>query len=93
MTYSTITVLLLFVIIWILDFKFRLYQKDIREKYNMNSLHHGYFVNRKVYKLLHAEDKLDWDVKLKKLNRFKLFFLLYAVFIFMLSGFVFNGKL
>ena len=93
MTYSIITVLLLFVITMILDITFRRYQKNIREKYSMNSWQFGYFVNRKVFQLLTAEDKLEWDAKLKKLNRFKLLFIIYTVSIFMLSGIVFNGKL
>lgn len=65
----------------------------LRYKYNAETWHSGFFADRKLIRILNPEDKLEFKAKAKKLDRIFLYFLLYTIFIFMLSGIVFNGKL
>ncbi len=93
MTFSSLTVLILFFTYVFRHIQFNGFQQELRQKYHAETWHYGYFADRKLYKMLEPQDKFEWDLRSKKLSRFTLFFLLYSVFIFMISGVFFNGKL
>lgn len=65
----------------------------LRYKYKAETWHSGFFADRKLIRVLNPEDKVVFKEKAKKLDRLFLYFLLYTIFIFMLSGIIFKGKL
>jgi len=93
MNFSTITVLLFLLFYYRKQVIFSRYVAGLRYKYKAGTWHSGFFADRKLIRILNPEDKEEFKAKAKKLDRIFLYFLLYTIFIFMLSGMVFNGKL
>jgi hypothetical protein len=93
MNFSAYSVLLFFAYYLYNNLKFQRYFNDLKIKYNFKTWHYGYFADRKLFKLLSDDDKNEFNLKAKKSDRVTLFFLLYSILIFVISGIFFNGKL
>jgi len=93
MNFSAISVLILFAYYFYNNIKYQRYVNDLKIKYNFKTWHYGFFADRKLRKLLTEVDRNEYMFRAKRSDRFSLFFLLYSILIFMISGIFFNGKL
>lgn len=93
MIFSTVTVLLFFIFYLRKQAIFSQFMAGLRYKYKAQTWHSGFFADLKLIRMLNPEDKAIFKEKARKLNRILLFFILYTIFIYMLSGIFFKGKL
>jgi hypothetical protein len=93
MRFSSISVLIFMLYYTYNSLRFNGYVDALRYKYKAQTWHYGFFADRKLYKKLNEEDKREFKLKAKRNDRILLLFIVYTIFIFMLSGIFFNGKL
>ena len=93
MNFSTITVLIFLVYyLWRISI-FSGYKEELRYKYKAHTWHHGFFADLKLKKMLNEEDKKEFKAKARKLDKLLMWFLIYTILIFAISGIFLNGKL
>jgi len=93
MNFSTISVLLFLIYVIIRHDNLSNYISDLRTKYNVSTWHSGFFADAKLRRILEPEDFLELKKRSKKVNLLFLYFIIYTLLIFSISGLLFKSKL
>lgn len=93
MKFSVISVLIFFLYYFYKAGKPYKIESELKRKYNYYPWHYGFFAYRNLKKMITEEERKLLKEDDRRVGRVLLYFFLYTIFISMISGIFFDGKL